>query len=427
MNNNGHERITSTEELAKRPSANHDAAHLIEPSATEKQNGLFEEVARLRLEVEHLRDQRQALQRTPQSNEIGVGDELEDDQNDDTHPKDPGAGGRVRRHRPLRLVLALVVAAFLCLGGMRFWNYVQAYEWTDDAEIDGHLDPISTRINDTVVRVYVENTYHVKAGQPLVDLDPRDYQVAVENAQANLAQAEQGVKAAQQNYQLSVANLDAAIATNVKAQLDVKRFGELLDQAVIARETNDEIVMTGRVDAAAVNSDRAAVGAAAQMIGQAQAAVQAAQASLDQARLNLSYTHIVAPATGVVGNKTVQVGQRVQPAEQLLTLVPLNDIWITADFRETQLRKMRPGQPVTVHVDTTASEYKGYIEGLPGATGELDSLLPPENATGNYVKVVQRLPVRIRLNPGEDPDNRLRPGMSVEPTVWVTGHPQTLW
>jgi membrane fusion protein (multidrug efflux system) len=194
---------------------------------------------------------------------------------------------------------------------------------------------------------------------------------------------------------------------------------------VIPQETDDEIVMTGRVDAAAVNSDRAAVGAAAQMIGQAQAAVQAAQASLDQARLNLSYTHTVAPASGVVDNKTVQVGQRVQPGEQLLTVVPLNDIWVTADFRETQLRKMRRGEPVKVHVDTTGRDYKGYVEGLPGATGELDSLLPPENATGNYVKVVQRLPVRIRLYPGEDPDHRLRPGMSVEPTVWVNSEQGT--
>jgi membrane fusion protein (multidrug efflux system) len=224
---------------------------------------------------------------------------------------------------------------------------------------------------------------------------------------------------------LAIANLDAGIATNVKAQLDVKRYSELLHQAVIPQETDDEIVMTGRVDAAAVNSDRAAVGAAAQMIGQAQAAVQAAQASLDQARLNLSYTHIVAPASGVVDNKTVQVGQRVQPGEQLLTVVPLNDIWVTADFRETQLRKMRRGEPVKVHVDTTGRDYKGYVEGLPGATGELDSLLPPENATGNYVKVVQRLPVRIRLYPGEDPDHRLRPGMSVEPTVWVNSEQGT--
>jgi membrane fusion protein, multidrug efflux system len=304
---------------------------------------------------------------------------------------------------------------------------VQSYEWTDDAEIDGHLDPISTRIEGTVVGVHVENTYHVKKDQPLVDLDPRDYQVAVENAAANLAQAQQGVKAAQQNYDLSVANLAAAVATNAKAQMDVARYRELFEKEVIARETYDEIIRVGKVDAAAVNSNRAGVGAAARMIGQAQAAVQAAQASLDQAKLNLSYTRIVVPASGIVGDKTVQIGQRVQPGEQLLTVVPLNDIWITADFRETQLRRMRRGQPVTVHVDTTGLDYKGYVEGLPGATGELYSLLPPENATGNYVKVVQRLPVRIRLYPGEDPDHRLRPGMSVEPTVWVDGGPRSLW
>jgi membrane fusion protein (multidrug efflux system) len=347
MDNNEYERIDDAHQVANGSLAHCDKAHLTQFSLSELQRGLYEEVERLRFEVEHLRDQQQALNRTPQSTDFRVSGEVED------------------------------------------------------------------------------HTYHVKAGQPLVDLDPRDYQVAVENAQANLAQAEQGVKAAQQNYELSVANLDAAGATNVKAQLDVKRYGELLSQAVIPRETDDQIVMTGRVDAAAVNSDRAAVGAAFQKIGQARAAVQAAQASLDQAKLNLSYTHIVAPATGVVDNKTVQVGQRVQPGEQLLTLVPLNDIWITADFRETQLRKMRPGQPVTVHVDTTGRDYKGYVEGMPGATGELDSLLPPENATGNYVKVVQRLPVRIRLYPGENRDHELRPGMSVEPTVWVNDQQKT--
>jgi membrane fusion protein, multidrug efflux system len=404
----------------------HHEEHRIEPSAPEKQNGLHEQVERLRLEVERLFDEQKALQRTPQSNDLHDGDQVEVHQGDDSNADDPAARRGALHRRSVELVLALVVAAILSVGGLRFWNYLQSYEWTDDAEIDGHLDPVSTRINDTVIRVYVENTYHVKAGQTLVDLDPRDFQVAVENAAANLAQAEQGVKAAQQNYELSGANLDAAIATNLKAQLDVKRYGELLDQAVIPRETNDEIVMTGRVDAAAVKSDRAAVGASARMIGQAQAAVQAAQASLDQARLNLSYTHIIAPAPGVVGDKTVQVGQRVQPGEQLLTVIPLNDIWITADFRETQLRKMRHGQPVTVHVDTTGRDYKGYVEGMPGATGELDSLLPPENATGNYVKVVQRLPVRIRLYSGEDPDHRLRPGMSVEPTIWVNDEQRTV-
>jgi membrane fusion protein, multidrug efflux system len=342
------EDTTDTERAANGLLPDHYKEYRIEPSAPEEQKGLHEEVERLRHEVDRLRDQQQALHRTLQSSAPQVDNDTEHQESDDSNTKDPGDRGRVLHRRPVKLILALVVAATLSMGGLRFWNYVQSYEWTDDAEIDGHLDPISTHINDTVVRVYVENTYHVKAGQSLVDLDPRDYQVAVENAAANLAQGEQGVKAAQQNYERSVANLDAAIATNVKAQLDVKRYGELLDQTVIPRETSDEIVMTGRVDAAAVNSDRAAVGTAARMIGQAQAAVQAAQASLDQARLNLSYTHIVAPASGVVDNKTVQVRQRVQPSEQLLTLVPLNDIWITADFRETQLRKMGPGQPVTV-------------------------------------------------------------------------------
>jgi membrane fusion protein, multidrug efflux system len=320
---------------------------------------------------------------------------------------------------PKNLLVAILALAFLTVGGTEFWKYLQSYEWTDDAEIDGHLDPVSTRINDTVIHVYVENTYRVKEGQPLVDLDPRDYQVALEDAVANLSEAVQAEKTAQQNYRLAVANLAGGVATNHKAQTDVTRYQELFDQGVIARELYDEFVKVGRVDDAAEVSDRDEVAAASRTVGEAQAGVQAAQAAVDQARLNLSYTHIVAPASGVVGDKTVQVGQRIQPGEQLLTIVPLNDIWVTADFRETQLRRMHRGQTVTIHVDTTGRDYNGYIEGMPGATGELYSLLPPENATGNYVKVVQRLPVRIRFYPGQDPDHRLRLGMSVEPTVWL--------
>ena len=404
-----------------------ETAHRTPLSVPDGQQGLYEEVDRLRLEVERLRDQQQALQRNPTSNDTHVDDDLEDEAGDKPDPVSPVGRARARHRRPVKLILALLVAAILCAGGLRFWNYIQSYESTDDAEIDGHLDPMSTRIDGTVVRVYVEDTYHVTKGQALIDLDPRDYEVAVENAAANLAQAEQGVKGAEQNYALSVANLAGGVATNAKAQADVARNRELFRQNIIAREAYEQVLMTGKVDEAGVNSDRAAVSAAEKMIGQATAAVLAAQASLDQAKLNLSYTHIVAPADGVVGDKTVQVGQRVQPGQQLLTIVPVNDIWITADFRETQLRRMIRGQPVTVHVDTTERDYQGYVEGMPGATGELYSLLPPENATGNYVKVVQRLPVRIRLNPGEDEEHRLRPGMSVEPTVWVTGHPETLW
>jgi membrane fusion protein (multidrug efflux system) len=377
------------------------------------------QVGRLHEEAEYIGEPQQAFQRIPQTDQTGLGYEAGNEKADDAGSSGPNRRGRNFSHHLTSLALVLLAAMLVSAAGLRFWNYLQSYEWTDDAEVEGHLDPVSTRINDTVIHVYVENTFHVSRGQALVDLDPRDYQVAVENAAANLDEAKQSVLAARQDYELSLANLNAAIATNVKAQQDVARYRELLEQSVIAEETDDEIVRNGKIAAASVESDRAAVAAAARLIGQAQAGVDAAKASLDQARLNLSYTQIIAPAAGVVGDKTVQVGQRVQPGEQLLTIVPLDDTWITADFRETQVRRMHRNQSVTVHVDATDRDYKGYVEGMPGASGELFSLLPPENATGNYVKVVQRLPVRIRLYPGQDPHHRLRPGMSAEPTVWV--------
>jgi membrane fusion protein (multidrug efflux system) len=385
---NGFERTAA--ELASNGTLSHlNGAYRQERSVPEGQQ-LNKEVGQLRLEAEYSGEWQEAFQRIPQSDETRVGDDAGNEKSDGFDNSKPGGRGSILPRDPVRLTLILIAAALLCAVGLRFWDYLQSHEWTDDAEVDGHLDPVSTRIDDTVVHVYVENTYHVSQGQALIDLDPRDYQVAVENAAANLAEAQQSVLA-REDYELTLANLNAAVATNDKAQLDVARYRELLDQSVIAQETDDEIVKEGKIAAAAVNSDRAAVAAAARLIGQAEAAVDAAQASLDQARLNLSYTHIVAPAPGVVGDKTVQVGQRVQPGEQLLTIVPLNDIWITADFRETQVRRMHRSQSVTVHVDATDRDYKGYVEGMPGASGELFSLLPPENATGNYVKVVQRL------------------------------------
>jgi membrane fusion protein, multidrug efflux system len=317
--------------------------------------------------------------------------------------------------------VALIVLLVLALGALSpfAWNYLQSYESTDDAQIDGHIDPLSPRINGTVIRVHAEDNDRVTAGELLVEIDSRDYEVAVENAAANLAEVEQVVKAAQQNYDLSVANLTAAEATNNKAQTDVKRYRELLDQGVIARETNDQIVMTGKVDAAAVNSDRAAEAAAATVISQAHAAVQAAQAALDQARLNLSYTRIYAPANGIVGRRTVELGSRIEPGQTLMFVTETDEIWVTADFKETQLARMRRGERVTIHVDTFGRNYQGYVRNLPGASGDRFSLLPAENATGNYVKVVQRLPVRIEFDPGQDPEHALHPGMSVEPSVWL--------
>ena len=332
---------------------------------------------------------------------------------------DAAGGGPWYRRISKRVVL--VVLLILALGVLSpfAWNYLQSYESTDDAQIDGHIDPLSSRINGTVIRVHAEDNDRVTAGELLVEIDPRDYQVAVENAEADLAEVEQAVKAAQQNHDLTVANLAAAVATNNKAQIDVKRYNELLDQGVIARETNDQIVMTGKVDAAAVNSDRAAEAAAERAIGEAQAAVQAAQASLDQARLNLSYTKIYAPANGIVGRRTVELGSRIEPGQTLMFVTETDEIWVTADFKETQLARMHRGERVSVHVDTFGRDYQGYVRNLPGASGDRFSLLPAENATGNYVKVVQRLPVRIEFDPGQDPDHLLHPGMSVEPKVWL--------
>ncbi|MGB8682561.1 MAG: HlyD family secretion protein [Candidatus Binatus sp.] len=340
-------------------------------------------------------------------------------------PDGPGGessiSGGSPRYRRITKRVVLLALLFLAVGALSpfAWNYLQSYESTDDAQIDGHIDPLSSRINGTVIRVHAEDDDRVKAGELLVEIDPRDYQVAVENAAANLAMVEQVVKAAQQNYDLSAANLAAAVATNNKAQMDVKRYRELLDQGVIARETNDQIVMTGKVDAAAVNSDSAAQAAAARVIGQAEAAVQAAQASLDQARLNLSYTKIYAPANGIVGRRTVELGSRIEPGQTLMFVTETDEIWVTADFKETQLARMHRGERVSVHVDTFGRDYRGYVRNLPGASGDRFSLLPAENATGNYVKVVQRLPVRIEFDPGQDPDHLLHPGMSVEPKVWL--------
>ncbi len=332
-----------------------------------------------------------------------------------------GTSGGSPWSRRITKRVVLLVLLVLAVGAVSpfAWNYLQSYESTDDAQIDGHIDPLSSRINGTVIRVHAEDNDRVKAGELLVEIDPRDYQVAVENAAANLAEVEQAVKAVQQNYDLSVANLAAAVATNSKAQIDVKRYRELLDQGVIARETNDQLVMIGKVDAAAVNSDRAAEAAAARVIGQAEAAAQAAQASLDQARLNLSYTKIYAPANGIVGRRTVELGSRIEPGQTLMFVTETDEIWVTADFKETQLARMHRGEKVSIHVDTFGRNYQGFVRNLPGASGDRFSLLPAENATGNYVKVVQRLPVRIEFDSGQDPEHLLHPGMSVEPKVWL--------
>ncbi len=319
-------------------------------------------------------------------------------------------------------VKALAFAALLAIlfvAGRPVWNYLHSYESTDDAVIDGHIAPVASRINGTILRVNVEETQTVKAGQLLASIDPRDAQVAVDNARAKLSLAQAQAGSARADYLAALARLHQSEATLGKAQRDAERSTALLNQEVIAREQYEEKIRVADVDAAAADSDRAATRSAQKAISSREASVQAAQAELDQALLNLSYTRILAPFGGVIGKKTVEVGQRVQPGEQLMAIVGLDDIWVTANFKETQVRRMHRGEQATIHVDALGRDFNGYVEGMAGATGEVFSLLPPENATGNYVKVVQRLPIRIRFNAGQDTVHALRPGLSVEPKVWL--------
>jgi membrane fusion protein (multidrug efflux system) len=391
--------------------------------------------------------------------------------------------GRKLRDNPIKFLVFLLVVAALAVGGVRLLRYFDSYESTDDAQIDGDIYAITSRIAGTVKAVYVEDNQAVKAGQLLVDLDPKDYEVALDqskaaltesrslvtvaapnvpltsvttettltNAATEIAQAKAAVAAAQRDYESSVADTRKAEADNARAQSDLARYKQLVAKDEISQQQYDQAEAAARAAAATVDAKRATAEADAREIEQAQAKLEQAQTLqaqaqrnrpneiaiqnatvrsreataarqqtvVDQAQLNLSYTKILAPVDAIIGKKNVQAGQQVAPGQQLMAAVPLNNLWVTANFKETQLKRMRPGQRATLHVDSYDKEYEGIVESVAGATGARFSLLPPENATGNYVKVVQRVPVRIRFKEGQDPEHRLRPGMSVDPKVWL--------
>ncbi len=331
----------------------------------------------------------------------------------------PLRAANLLRMLTLRGAAALLLIAAAAAAAPPLWNYLQSYQSTDDAQIDGHIDPVSSRIEGTVVRVDVEDDDRVRQGQRLVQIDPRDYEVAVDRARARLELAAAQAASARQDYRSKLANVGEAEAENFRAQRDAHRYAVLLDDQVVAPEQYDQFAAAARVDAARVDSAREAAESALKMIAAREADVHAAAAALDQALLNLSYTTIHAPANGIVGKRGVQLGSRIQPGQTLMFVTETDDIWVTANFKETQLARMRPGQRATIHVDTFGRNYQGVVRNMPGASGDRFSLLPPENATGNYVKVVQRLPVRIVFLPGQDPGHALHPGMSVEPTVWL--------
>jgi len=394
-----------------------------------------------------------------------------------------------------RLLIAVVVV--LLIGAGVWYRLTRGRESTDDAQIDSHVTQVSARVAGTIVRVAVEDNQTVDAGAMLVGLDPRDYQVAVDRARAELADAEAAAQAAQTNVPITSttassniltarggvvqaqsgivaaehevaaararltaaqAKLREAEANATKATRDVERLRGLLAKDEVSQQQFDAAVAAGDAQRAAADSSRsqvaeaeAGVPAAESKLMQARAAeqqahaelqsaqtapqqvlatkarasaaeahVQQARANLAQAELNLQYATVKAPIRGVVSRKGINAGQVVQAGQPLLAIVDVDHVWVTANFKETQLRNMRAGQNATVDVDAYGGrEYKGRVDSIAGATGARFSLLPPENATGNFVKVVQRVPVKIALDPGQDPEHLLRPGMSVTPTVFT--------
>jgi membrane fusion protein, multidrug efflux system len=386
-----------------------------------------------------------------------------------------------RNPKRRRNIVILIVVLVVLVGGVFLWRYLASYESTDDAQADVHLYPVSARISGYVVKVNVDDNQWVQQGTVLVEIDPKDYEVAVAQAQANLGNAEAtaqslnitvpitsvntssqlkfaasdivnadaGIIAAERQLTAAHAQLEEAEANDVRAQDDLHRYKLLVDKREVAEQVYDQALATAKSSTAAVAAARANESAAQQFVQQARSRLAQADANhqsaetgpqqvsstrarvraaiadvgekralLEQAELNLQYTKIVAPVTGEV-NKTVVVGLNVQPGQQLLTVVPLEQVWVTANFKETQLRHMRVGQKAEIHVDSSGRTLKGHVDSIAGATGPLFSLLPPENATGNYVKIVQRIPVKIVLEPGENWDRQLRPGMNVVPDVYL--------
>lgn len=404
-------------------------------------------------------------------------------------PEPPRPRGKLLRFGlPVLLILVGV--------GVYFWLHTRNRESTDDAQVDGHIAPISAKVSGSVLEVLVDFNQHVQAGQVLVRLDPRDYQARVDQARAALTVAEaqartaqvgvpltratttsgttgataqvaaaeaeyQRAQLAQQQAQSSgiataEANVAEAEANNRRAQADLERMRPLVAKQEISQQQFDSYLAGAQVAAAQRRAAQEQLNAARQSAENAQAATQTARARLEAARaalqesqanqqqvnvstaqarsataaieqaranlaaaeLDLSYTTIIAPISGVVTNKNVEPGQIVQPGQGLMTIVPLDDIWVTANFKETQLAKVHPGQHAEVHVDMYGETLSGWVESIAGATGARMSLLPPENASGNFVKVVQRIPVRIRFNK-LPPGVVLRPGMNVDATIFT--------
>ena len=310
-------------------------------------------------------------------------------------PNRPGPIAHLKQHPQLMAALfaALIPIAY---GGIHFWSYFQSYESTDDARVDAPSTPISSRITGTITKVYVEDYQRVKPGQLLVQLDPGNYQVAVEQAKAQLAEAEAEVDSGRQEYSSVLAEIGDARARDVAARRNEQRYLALLRLGVVSQAQYDSYNAIAGAQGADVRVDQADAAVALDDIAARQAEVEAAKIRLEQAILNLGYVRIVAPADGIVG-RTVELGQRVEPGQSLMALIQVNDLWVTARFKATQLARMRRGQAVTIHVDAIDRDFRGHVQSIFENTGTLYGLLPSEAITGNYLKVV-----RIAFDPGQD-------------------------
>lgn len=402
---------------------------------------------------------------------------------DHSSAEQAAVSGQQSPRSPKGKVIGVLILLLVIAGSIGWYFHAGTFEDTDDAQINGHINTVAARIDGTVKGVSVENNHSVKAGEPLVELDPTDFKVAVDQARAELEQAqaqlasthpnltivqtsnvadaasaraqvasgEASVLAAEHDLKTAQARLEEAQANDTRAQTDWGRYKLLLAKEEVSQSQYDQYATSAKAQQATVAAAQAAVASAAQTVAQRKAVLNetraraaqtvanaprqvsirtadiqtreaglaAAQATLERARLNLAYTRIVSPVSGIVTQRGAELGDRVSVGQQLMQIVKIDDLWVDANFKETQLKKMHPGQRVTISVDALGQKFDGTIEAMPAATGDRASLFPAENATGNYVKVVQRLPVRIAFTPGQKDLEKLRPGMSVEPTIHI--------
>jgi membrane fusion protein, multidrug efflux system len=371
-------------------------------------------------------------------------------------------------HKGVKWGILLGILLALGVGATSIWSYYVVRVSTDDAQIDGYITPVSARVSGTVQSVNFLDNQLVKTGDLLVQFEPKDYQVAIDkvtaelkDAQASAAAAQKGVSVSNQSAPAQLAAMQAQLAAverdaeaagarireaeanHIRASQDLQRMKQLIGKDEISQQQYDAAVATEAASRANLDAARASgistqnrvhvamanvknvqmvpevVAISRDRSSSASAVAQKTSAALEQAQLNLQYTQIRAVGNGIIGKRSVQPGQVVNAGQPLASLVDLDTLFVTANFKEDQLRKMHPGQRATIKVDAYGIVMNGRVDSIGGATGARYSLLPPENATGNYVKVVQRIPVKIIIDPGQDPQHRLRPGMSVIPTVYT--------